>query len=168
MRDEQELLTRRKHAMLNQLASVSALAVETAENMPDVPRSMTRHSPRPMPAQGAAALRPSWRAIPPSAIPRTRPTIKSSKARLEKEAAQSRLADEKAQLRTSINPIRTPMAPTTTHGGEGPDNQTPSDKAGIRSGVQAEAAWATTWQPRTAGRQHYPVPAKGQSQSSRS
>jgi hypothetical protein len=37
MRDEQELLTRRKHAMLNQLASVSALAVETAENMPDVP-----------------------------------------------------------------------------------------------------------------------------------
>jgi hypothetical protein len=37
MRDEQELLTRRKHAMLNQLASVSALAVETAENMPEVP-----------------------------------------------------------------------------------------------------------------------------------
>jgi hypothetical protein len=37
MRDEQELLTRRKHAMHNQLASVSALAVETAENMPDVP-----------------------------------------------------------------------------------------------------------------------------------
>ena len=37
MRDEQELLTRRKNAMLNQLASVSALAVETAENMPDVP-----------------------------------------------------------------------------------------------------------------------------------
>jgi hypothetical protein len=37
MRDEQELLTRRKHAMLNQLASVSALAVETAENLPDVP-----------------------------------------------------------------------------------------------------------------------------------
>jgi hypothetical protein len=38
MRDEQELLTRRKHAMLNQLASVSALAVETAENLPDVPK----------------------------------------------------------------------------------------------------------------------------------
>jgi DivIVA protein len=37
MRDEQELLLRRKHAMLNQLASVSALAVETAENMPDLP-----------------------------------------------------------------------------------------------------------------------------------
>ena len=37
MRDEQELITRRKHAMLNQLASVSALAVETAENLPDVP-----------------------------------------------------------------------------------------------------------------------------------
>jgi hypothetical protein len=37
MRDEQELLMRRKHAMLNQLASVSALAVETAENMPDLP-----------------------------------------------------------------------------------------------------------------------------------
>ena len=34
MRDEQELLMRRKHAMLNQLASVSALAVETAENHP--------------------------------------------------------------------------------------------------------------------------------------
>ena len=39
MRDEQELLTRRKHAMLNQLASVSALAVETAENLPDVPEA---------------------------------------------------------------------------------------------------------------------------------
>jgi hypothetical protein len=37
MRDEQELLMRRKHAMLNQLASVSALAVETAENLPDLP-----------------------------------------------------------------------------------------------------------------------------------
>ena len=37
MRDEQELLMRRKHAMLNQLASVSALAIETAENLPDLP-----------------------------------------------------------------------------------------------------------------------------------
>jgi hypothetical protein len=37
MRDEQDLLTRRKHAMLNQLTSLSALAVETAENLPDVP-----------------------------------------------------------------------------------------------------------------------------------
>ena len=38
-RDEQELLMRRKHAMLNQLASVGALAVETAENLPDVPET---------------------------------------------------------------------------------------------------------------------------------
>jgi hypothetical protein len=37
MRDEQDLLNRRKHAMLNQLSSLSALAVETAENLPDVP-----------------------------------------------------------------------------------------------------------------------------------
>ena len=37
MRDEQDLLNRRKHAMLNQLTSLSALAVETAENLPDVP-----------------------------------------------------------------------------------------------------------------------------------
>jgi hypothetical protein len=37
MRDEQDILNRRKHAMLNQLTSLSALAVETAENLPDVP-----------------------------------------------------------------------------------------------------------------------------------
>jgi hypothetical protein len=37
MRDEQDLLNRRKHAMLNQLTSLSALAAETAENLPDVP-----------------------------------------------------------------------------------------------------------------------------------
>jgi len=37
MRDEQDLLNRRKRAMLNQLSSLSALAVETAENLPDVP-----------------------------------------------------------------------------------------------------------------------------------
>jgi cell division septum initiation protein DivIVA len=39
MQDEQDLLMRRKHAMLNQLASVGALAVETAENLPDVPET---------------------------------------------------------------------------------------------------------------------------------
>jgi hypothetical protein len=37
MRDEQDLLNRRKHAMLNQLTSLSALAAQTAENLPDVP-----------------------------------------------------------------------------------------------------------------------------------
>ena len=39
MRDEQDLLNRRKHAMLNQLASLSALAVQTAEALPDVPEA---------------------------------------------------------------------------------------------------------------------------------
>ena len=37
MRHEQELLDRRKVAMLSQLTSLSALAVESAENFPDVP-----------------------------------------------------------------------------------------------------------------------------------
>lgn len=37
MRTEHELLARRKQAMLRQLTSLSALAVETAENLPDVP-----------------------------------------------------------------------------------------------------------------------------------
>ena len=37
LRQEQDLLTRRKQAMLSQLASLSALAVETAESMPEVP-----------------------------------------------------------------------------------------------------------------------------------
>ena len=37
MRHEQDLLTRRKQAMLSQLTSLSALAVETAENLPEVP-----------------------------------------------------------------------------------------------------------------------------------
>lgn len=37
LRQEQDLLTRRKQAMLSQLASLSALAVETAEGMPEVP-----------------------------------------------------------------------------------------------------------------------------------
>ena len=37
MRHEQDLLNRRKQAMLSQLTSLSALAVETAENLPEVP-----------------------------------------------------------------------------------------------------------------------------------
>jgi hypothetical protein len=37
MRHEQELLSRRKQAMLNQLTSLSALAAETAEKLPEVP-----------------------------------------------------------------------------------------------------------------------------------
>ena len=37
MRHEQDLLARRKQAMLSQLTSLSALAVETAESLPDVP-----------------------------------------------------------------------------------------------------------------------------------
>ena len=37
MRHEQDLLDRRKVAMLSQLTSLSALAVESAENFPEVP-----------------------------------------------------------------------------------------------------------------------------------
>ena len=37
MRHEQDLLNRRKQAMLSQLTSLSALAVQTAENLPEVP-----------------------------------------------------------------------------------------------------------------------------------
>jgi len=37
MRHEQELLDRRKVAMLSQLSSLSALAVASAENFPDLP-----------------------------------------------------------------------------------------------------------------------------------
>jgi hypothetical protein len=37
MRHEQELLGRRKQAMLSQLTSLSALAAETAEKLPEVP-----------------------------------------------------------------------------------------------------------------------------------
>ena len=37
MRHEQDLLNRRKQAMLSQLTSLSALAAETAENLPEVP-----------------------------------------------------------------------------------------------------------------------------------
>jgi hypothetical protein len=55
MRDEQELLVRRKHAMLNQLASVSALAVETAENLPDLPEVPETAFPANAEAGGAAA-----------------------------------------------------------------------------------------------------------------
>jgi hypothetical protein len=55
MRDEQELLMRRKHAMLNQLASVSALAVETAENLPDLPEVPETAFPANSEAGGAAA-----------------------------------------------------------------------------------------------------------------
>ena len=38
MRREQELLDRRKQAMLSQLTSLSALAAETAQSLPDVPQ----------------------------------------------------------------------------------------------------------------------------------
>ena len=37
MREEQALLARRKQAMLSQLTSLSALAIETAENLPELP-----------------------------------------------------------------------------------------------------------------------------------
>jgi hypothetical protein len=37
MRSEYELLGRRKQEMLSQLASLSALALETAEKLPEVP-----------------------------------------------------------------------------------------------------------------------------------
>ena len=37
MRREQELLDRRKQAMLSQLTSLSALAAETAQSLPEVP-----------------------------------------------------------------------------------------------------------------------------------
>jgi uncharacterized membrane protein YgaE (UPF0421/DUF939 family) len=37
MRHEQDLLNRRKQAMISQLTSLSALAVQTAENLPEVP-----------------------------------------------------------------------------------------------------------------------------------
>ena len=37
MRHEQDLLSRRKQAMISQLTSLSALAVETAENLPELP-----------------------------------------------------------------------------------------------------------------------------------
>jgi hypothetical protein len=38
MRREQELLDRRKQAMLSQLTSLSALAAETAQSLPEVPQ----------------------------------------------------------------------------------------------------------------------------------
>lgn len=37
LRQEQDLLTRRKQALLSQLAALSALAIETAESLPEVP-----------------------------------------------------------------------------------------------------------------------------------
>jgi hypothetical protein len=58
MRDEQDLLTRRKHAMLNQLTSLSALAVETAENLPTCPRCPTQSLPISRVPGGRAVTRP--------------------------------------------------------------------------------------------------------------
>ena len=45
MRHEQDLLTRRKQAMLSQLTSLSALAAETAEKLPEVPDLDLRELP---------------------------------------------------------------------------------------------------------------------------
>jgi cell division septum initiation protein DivIVA len=45
LRQEQELLTRRKQAMLSQLTSLSALAVETAESLPEVPELALSEEP---------------------------------------------------------------------------------------------------------------------------
>ncbi len=78
MRREQDLLTRRKQAMLSQLTSLSAMAVETAENLPDVPEldlselpdfpgdDPTRSRTRPDDRSGPAAKPPraSWRTPP--------------------------------------------------------------------------------------------------------
>ena len=45
MRHEQDLLNRRKQAMLSQLTSLSALAAETAEKLPEVPDLDLRELP---------------------------------------------------------------------------------------------------------------------------
>jgi hypothetical protein len=45
MRHEQDLLARRKQAMLSQLTSLSALAAETAEKLPEVPDLDLRELP---------------------------------------------------------------------------------------------------------------------------
>ena len=45
MRHEQDLLTRRKQAMLSQLTSLSALAAETTEKLPELPDLDLRELP---------------------------------------------------------------------------------------------------------------------------
>jgi hypothetical protein len=120
--------------MLNQLASVSALAVETAENMPDVPEEYdTAFSPL-----GAGSGRGSA-----AAELESDPTIGNSGNEaddaLEQGAAgegaeQDRAdkqdpADENAQHGgTDDEPDQGIDGPNDEHGGDGPDNQTPADK----------------------------------------
>ena len=86
MRHEQDLLNRRKQAMLSQLTSLSALAAETAENLPEVPELDLSDLPdfratiRPRSRPGSADGRPTLRL--PAASPLA-PELAHASPRLE-------------------------------------------------------------------------------------
>lgn len=120
MRDEQELLTRRKHAMLNQLASVSALAVETAENLPDVPAGYdTAFSEADASSsQGSHAAEVESDPTVGNSANETDEQIENGEA--DKEAAQDEAGGEAEHVGAD--------GQSEDSGGEIPDNQTAADK----------------------------------------
>ena len=120
MRDEQELLTRRKHAMLNQLASVSALAVETAENLPDVPAGYdTAFSEADASSsQGSHAAEVESDPTVGNSANETDEQIENGEA--DKEAAQDEAGEEAEHVGAD--------GQSEDSGGEIPDNQTAADK----------------------------------------
>ena len=63
MRREQELLDRRKQAMLSQLTSLSALAAETAQSLPEVPQLELSDLEETRVNQPVADLRPEERTV---------------------------------------------------------------------------------------------------------
>jgi hypothetical protein len=119
MRDEQELLTRRKHAMLNQLASVSALAVETAENLPDVPEvSDTAFS------EADANSSDGGHAAEIESDPTIGNPANEADERIENGDAKEAAQDEAGEGAEHVGADDQ----SDDSGGETPDNQTPADK----------------------------------------
>jgi hypothetical protein len=108
MRDEQDLLNRRKHAMLNQLTSLSALAVETAENLPDVPEvpdsefdDIGGSPPNGVemesdPTLGNAAVEPGEQRQPEAASVEIEPRVADEPEHAEGDDDQSSAVDERS------------------------------------------------------------------------
>jgi hypothetical protein len=120
MRDEQELLTRRKHAMLNQLASVSALAVETAENLPEVPEVYDTAFSEGDANSGHGSHAAELESDPTVGNSANEADEQIEDAEADKEAAPDEAGREAEDVGADDQ--------SDDSGGEAPDNQTAADK----------------------------------------
>jgi hypothetical protein len=123
MRDEQELLMRRKHAMLNQLASVSALAVETAENMPDLPE---------VPETAFAGFPPNSESGSGAAEIESDPTVGNAASAADQQSGRDRAdqneADQNERDGEEGDEEEQAIEGKSDHNGDAAANPTPTDE----------------------------------------